>query len=280
MRTSAACRPNRFSPASSIASCRCASVVSRIGSTEWMRNGSMIVRNATAEVSSWGPRGGIRESADSVRGDAAPEPGHAAQRARRRSRARPRLREPRLPARRDRGDPPAVRRQALDRLPARVPRPVAPPAAAAGALHRAVLPRRGDRDGRRAPRLRGVPPRGLRPPRRDPGAGRSGRDRRAAARRAPRPRLARAAIPRRRRSTIFPTARSSCGTASRGSCSARSCCAGRPPATASASRGPCAQPRRRSRRRRSSPCSPPAGTRSSRCSIHRLRDGSIRRWRR
>ena len=38
----------------SIAARRCSSVVSRIGSTEWMRNGSMIVRTATAEVSSRG----------------------------------------------------------------------------------------------------------------------------------------------------------------------------------------------------------------------------------
>ena len=43
MRTSSAWRLNRFQPAASSARSRSASVVSRIGSTAWMRNGSMIV---------------------------------------------------------------------------------------------------------------------------------------------------------------------------------------------------------------------------------------------
>ena len=43
MRTSSACRLNRFQPAASSARSRSASVVSRIGSTAWMRKGSMIV---------------------------------------------------------------------------------------------------------------------------------------------------------------------------------------------------------------------------------------------
>ena len=62
---------------------------------------------------------------------------------------------------------------ALDRVPAAVPRLAPRAAAAAGPLHRAVLPRRGDRVRRRAPPVRAVPPRRLRPL---PGA-----DRRAAA---------------------------------------------------------------------------------------------------
>ena len=59
--------------------------------------------------------------------------------------------------------PPRVRRQALDRLPARVPRLAARAADAARPLHRAVLPRRGDRVRCRTPPLRAVSPRGLRP---------------------------------------------------------------------------------------------------------------------
>ena len=43
--TSAARSPNRLYPAAASAAARSAAVVSRIGSTEWMRNGSMMVRN-------------------------------------------------------------------------------------------------------------------------------------------------------------------------------------------------------------------------------------------
>src|SRR6476661_6099791 len=45
MRTSSPRSANRFSPASASAVSRSSRVVMRIGSTEWMRNGSMIVRN-------------------------------------------------------------------------------------------------------------------------------------------------------------------------------------------------------------------------------------------
>ena len=51
----------------------------------------------------------------------APEPRNAARRPRRRSGARTRLREPRLPARCRRADPAAVQRQTLDRVPTGVP---------------------------------------------------------------------------------------------------------------------------------------------------------------
>ena len=44
--TSAAWSPNRLSPVSAIAARRYSSVVSRSGSIEWIRNGSMIVRKA------------------------------------------------------------------------------------------------------------------------------------------------------------------------------------------------------------------------------------------
>ena len=43
MSTSSACRLNRFQPAASRACSRSASVVSRMGSTAWMRKGSMMV---------------------------------------------------------------------------------------------------------------------------------------------------------------------------------------------------------------------------------------------
>ena len=52
--------------------------------------------------------------------------------------------------------------QALDRVPARVPRLATLAAAAARAVHRTVLPRRGDGDRRRAPAVRALPARGLR----------------------------------------------------------------------------------------------------------------------
>ena len=99
--------------------------------------------------------------------DAAAEPGHTARRAGRRPGAWPGLRKPRLPPRRSGPHPPALQRQALDRLPARVPRLAAAAAAPARPLHRALLPRRGDRVRRRAPSLRALPARGLRPLRRD-----------------------------------------------------------------------------------------------------------------
>src|SRR3990172_7666666 len=52
MRTSSAWRLNRFQPAASRARSRAAAVVSRIGSTAWIRNGSMIVcqRSTSARI--------------------------------------------------------------------------------------------------------------------------------------------------------------------------------------------------------------------------------------
>src|SRR5437879_5047981 len=44
-RTSSECRLKRLKPARRIARCRSSTVERRSGSTEWIRNGSMIVRN-------------------------------------------------------------------------------------------------------------------------------------------------------------------------------------------------------------------------------------------
>ena len=122
-----------------------------------------------------------------------------------------------------RAHPPALRHAALDRVPAGVPRLGARPEAAARALHRAVLPRRGDGVRRRPSPVRALPPRRLRAPGRDlarapSGSGRSRRDRPPAARRARRAGHAGAAATTGRRSATSPTARSSCATASPGSC--------------------------------------------------------------
>ena len=57
----------------------------------------------------------------------------------------------------ERADPPPLQREALDRVPARVPRLAAKPAAAARPLHRALLPRRGDGVRRRPSPLRALP---------------------------------------------------------------------------------------------------------------------------
>ena len=48
--TSSARNSNRLYPAAASAAARSARVVSRIGSTEWMRNGSMIVRNGWSVI--------------------------------------------------------------------------------------------------------------------------------------------------------------------------------------------------------------------------------------
>ena len=71
-----------------------------------------------------------------------------------------------LPARRRRPDSPALRREALDRVQARVQGLEADEAAATGPVHRALLPRRGDGVRRRPPAVRALPARGLRPLRR------------------------------------------------------------------------------------------------------------------
>src|SRR5439155_4988307 len=105
----------------------------------------------------------------------------------RRASTRTGVRKPRLPPRRGWPHSATVRRQALDRVPAAVPR-LAPGAAdATGPLHRALLPRRGDGVRCRAPTLRTLPPAGLRALLRDlarpsPGRQRRRRDRRAAPR--------------------------------------------------------------------------------------------------
>ena len=70
-------------------------------------------------------------------GRAVPEPRHAARRADRDARARARLREPRPPPRRGRPDPPRVAGEALDLVPARVPRART---ARAGRCRRAATP--------------------------------------------------------------------------------------------------------------------------------------------
>ncbi len=110
------------------------------------------------------------------------------------------LRQPRLPPRRHRSHPPALQREALDRLPARVPGLAAGPVAPAGPLHRALLPRRGDRFRRGPSPLRSLPLGGLRRIRqaleRAPSrSGRRGRDRHAAPFRARRARHAQTAPP-------------------------------------------------------------------------------------
>ena len=115
--------------------------------------------------------------------------------------------------------PPALRRQALDRMPARVPRLAARAAAAARPLHRALLPRRGDGVRRRAPAVRALPARGLRPLL---GAlARAPSRRRSAPTRSTRGCTPSASIPRPRRSGATtrgspscPTAPSCCTTAS------------------------------------------------------------------
>ena len=94
--------------------------------------------------------------------DAAPEPRNAAGRARRRPDAWARLRQPRLPPRHGRQDRAAVPGTAMDRLSPRVQGTAPVAADAARSVHRAVLPRRGDRARGRPSSVRGVPPRGLR----------------------------------------------------------------------------------------------------------------------
>ena len=128
--------------------------------------------------------------AGTVTGHGSAQQGDALQRARRRPGARARVRQPWLPPQRRRGDHAPLRGEALDLVPARVQGLEADTAVAAGEVHGAVLPRRGDRVRRRPPSLRALPLRGLpelcdtlaqaSSGRRD----RGGRDRRAAACRA------------------------------------------------------------------------------------------------
>src|SRR5262249_9013247 len=111
----------------------------------------------------------------------------AAGRADRRSGPRSRLRQPWLPARRHRAGQTSVQREAMDRLPAAVSRLEADEAVATRAVHRAVLPRRGDGLLRGSPSVRALSPERLRPLRRALAGAASGparrrRDRRTAPR--------------------------------------------------------------------------------------------------
>src|SRR3954469_11331452 len=116
------------------------------------------------------------------RSDGASQPSDTARRADRRPGARPRLREPRLLARRVRTNRSVLGDQAVDRLQARVQGLAARTAAPAREVHGALLPRRGDGVRRRPPSVRTLPPRGLPPvPRARRRVGR-GRARRASAR--------------------------------------------------------------------------------------------------
>src|SRR4051794_28679668 len=121
-----------------------------------------------------------------VNGDAASEPRDTARRPGRRSGARPRLRQPGLPARQERPDRALVRGQALDLVPARLQGLAARPDDAAGQVHGALLPRRGDGVRRRSPPVRALPPSRLQPLPHAHRRIRRRRDRRATARRAPR----------------------------------------------------------------------------------------------
>src|SRR5947207_12563132 len=94
----------------------------------------------------------------------APESSHAPRRPDCGSRAGACLRQSWLPPRRPRTHPSALSGQALDRLSARVPRLASGAAHAAGSLHGALLPGRGDGARGRAQALRALPPRGLRLP--------------------------------------------------------------------------------------------------------------------
>ena len=153
-------------------------------------------------------------------------------------------------------------------------------AAAAGPLHGALLPRRGDGVRRRTPAVRRVPPRGLRPLRRalarpPPGPDRRGRDRRAAPRGTRRPVAAAPSVDARRRSTSSPMAPSCSTETRRSSCWDGACCAGRPAATRTARADRRGSKRWWSRRRRSSRCCAPAGSRATFRSCTRRRvDGA------
>ena len=215
--------------------------------------------------------------------DAAAEPGDAARRVDRRPGARARLRQPRLPPRRDGTDPPALQRQALDRVPARVPR-LAPharccspgrftelffldEATAFAAGHRpCALCRREDyirftEIWRSSSRARSAPTRSTRSCTR---SGRSGTRRSGTT---------------THRSTSFPTARSCCATARRTSCSARELLAWTPAGYTARRPRPRAARRCVSRRRRSSRCWAPAGI-AVRCCTRPLHVAGLASWRR
>ena len=202
------------------------------------------------------------------------------QRARRRLCPWTRLRQSRLPARRERArSGVATATRALDLLPARVPGLAAARAPAAGEVHRALLPRRGDRVRRRPPSVRALPPRGL------PGSCHSGassirgrargrRDRRAAARRAGCIRRLRERAQRHFETPFetLPDGAFVVADEDASSCSERSYCGGRRPATTWRRGGQSAE-RRSSPHRRSWRCCDAAGTGSCRCCTLRRRPG-------
>ena len=186
------------------------------------------------------------------------EPGHSVQRSRCRSCTRARLRQPRLPSRRAGHDPAALRRQALDLLPARVPRVAARATPSARTVHRAVLSRRGDRVRRRPPPMRPLPQRGLPEARGNVAQTPSLRTTPAQMRsthgsmtsgstRGHRPHAVSGGSGRRSRHCR--TGHSSLGTTGHSSCGATGSCVGRPPGTTRRSTGrearrPCSHPRR------------------------------------
>ena len=188
------------------------------------------------------PRPGRARRRRRQRHDAA-EPGHPSRRVGRRPRARARLRKPWLSPRRVRSHPTALRRQALDRLPASVSG-LAPSAAdAAGPVHgssSSSTRRPHSPPGTVRARCAGVrtttgssqPGTSCIPARSAPTRSMLNSTSSASRRRGCRPGT-------RRRWTRSPTEPSSCATARPGSCWARNCSAGRPPVTPRAARDPC-----------------------------------------
>ena len=174
--------------------------------------------------------------------DAAPKQGDAVRRAGRRSRARSRVRQPRLPARRAGRDPPPLCRSSAG-SPAGSSSAAgnaiaAPPA---GQVHRALLPRRGNGVRCRTPALRPLPAQDYRPSCDfggcfTRGTGRRRRDRRPAARGA-RGAGTRAQRRHEARGPACRTAPSSWSTRKRCSCSATGCCGGLRAGTTTPGRG-------------------------------------------
>src|SRR5262245_17134990 len=72
MRTSLAWRLNRLYPAASSAAPRCSTVVSLNGSTEWIRNGSMMMRQRSIGARIGAPS--VRRPSPWLAADAVPDP--------------------------------------------------------------------------------------------------------------------------------------------------------------------------------------------------------------
>ena len=199
------------------------------------KGGGDVVWPLTADTPAKGPdrgrgRAGACARRYALRRDAA-EPRDAAGERRRRPGARARLRQPRLPARRGRPHPPPFPGQALDRVPARVPRPAAEPllqpgrytelffldeATAFAAGHRPCAECRRDDYGRFSRSGRTARPA---PTRWTRGCTPSGSTRHAAQR------------PTRRRSTTLPDGAFVLRRRAVARAAAASCCAGRRPVT-------------------------------------------------